>query len=114
LPFVEAVGRGNAAGGVRDAVEAALFLADEVVGAARGLEVGQLGVLGACGRLYISGTGAGGYSDGTGRGRLRAIRGGVIGLEPISPGAAGYRASCGAPARVMAVIATAGGPYRLR
>ena len=47
LPFVEAVGGGDAAGDVHDAVEAALFLADQVVGAAGGLQFGQRGVLGA-------------------------------------------------------------------
>ena len=52
-PFVEAVGGGDTAGGVHDTVEAALFLADEVVGAAGGLQVGQRGVLGACAGLYI-------------------------------------------------------------
>ena len=41
-PFVKAIIAGNAAGDVRHTVEAALFLADQVVGAAGGLQGGQL------------------------------------------------------------------------
>ena len=62
LPFVEAVRGGDAAGDVHDAMEATLFVADQVVGAAGGLQTvnegSSVGVRGP----YIGEGGTGSYS----------------------------------------------------
>ncbi len=53
-PLVEAVGGGDAAGGVDHVLMAALVLADQVVGAAGGLEFGHCAVAGSMGCLHLA------------------------------------------------------------